>query len=670
MIKFYKFIIGPKIKYIKYYKNRIFHLLKNKFFLFKKWSIVYVKPIYNLVSYLNIKNNNYFKSCNIDNYSNRLLKKIIRLQKILFNTTKSIDFNKYKFNSLSVNFRNLGLISMIEKLYNKRVIVNFVEKKSIHLNSDVFSSAVALKLRNRNNKVVRILRKAIVKMVRIPDLHSRITSDDCIKAMNKNNIINTIKQQVVNGIRFEASGRLTRRLIAMRAVLKYRCAGSLKNIRSSFNNLSSALLRGYAKSNLQYININSKTRNGTFGVKTWVSSHNFRLPLEKYNILFCSGLCLFLVNIFLDKALVKSHYNIMFYLVAILFSVGLIQTAIIRNFGNAKSPISNKYLNNGTLEWIYTITPAFILVLIAFPFFKLLFLMDEVIDPWLSVSAENYPWYWNYQYPNFLNSDGDFVEFDSYLVAETDLDEGTLRMLEVNNGVILPDIVHNWSLFKVIQCSSPSNANKAFQGLDVVVKPKLDDLCNIQSNPLPHLDFSRIEDMLAELKNNAHSMSEDRITTLEKNIKDNLNQLKVKGNEAHSIFFPQFLQLYTVFNDLSSVNEFKDLYVVMDKVNKLSLEDTPKPPKSLLESDPIKFWKEQVKCANRLHDQNITILNLLKNYVKSNDLLSTQHKTELFTAIKNLQKTAANIATTDKTIFKENIESSKILTELRNIRTK
>jgi len=77
-----------------------------------------------------------------------------------------------------------------------------------------------------------------------------------------------------------------------------------------------------------------------------------------------------------------------------------------------------------------------------------------------------------------------------------------------------------------------------------------------------------------------------------------------------------------------------------------------------------------VKYANRLHDQNITILNLLKNYVKSNDLLCTQHKTELFTAIKNLQKTAANIANTDKAIFKENIESSKILTELRNIRTK
>jgi hypothetical protein len=147
------------------------------------------------------------------------------------------------------------------------VEIELVESRSVHLNSDVFSSAVALKLRDRKNKAVRILRKAILQMVRIPDLHTLITFDDTIEEMNKNNIIKTIKQQVVSGVRFEASGRLTRRLTAMRAVFKYRYAGSLKNIRSSFNNIPSTMLRGYVKSNSQYTLINSKTRNGTFGLK-------------------------------------------------------------------------------------------------------------------------------------------------------------------------------------------------------------------------------------------------------------------------------------------------------------------------------------------------------------------------------------------------------------------
>ena len=143
------------------------------------------------------------------------------------------------------------------------------------------------------------------------------------------------------------------------------------------------------------------------------------------------------------EALVEFHDNIMYYLVAILFAVGWIQGAIIRNFDSSRSPISNKYLNHGTLiELVWTITPALILVLIAFPSFKLLYLMDEVTDPSLSVLAEGHQWYWSYEYPDFLNSDGDFVEFDSYLVPESDLEEGALRMLEVDNRVILPEITH------------------------------------------------------------------------------------------------------------------------------------------------------------------------------------------------------------------------------------
>ena len=143
------------------------------------------------------------------------------------------------------------------------------------------------------------------------------------------------------------------------------------------------------------------------------------------------------------EALVELHNNIMYYLVAILFAVGWIQGSIVKNFDHSIAPISNKYVNHGTLiELIWTITPALILVLIAFPSFKLLYLMDEVTDPSLSVVAEGHQWYWSYEYPDFLNSEGDNIEFDSYLVPEPDLEKGGLRMLEVDNRVILPEITH------------------------------------------------------------------------------------------------------------------------------------------------------------------------------------------------------------------------------------
>ena len=104
------------------------------------------------------------------------------------------------------------------------------------------------------------------------------------------------------------------------------------------------------------------------------------------------------------EGLVELHDNIMYYLVIILFGVGWIMISIIRNYINKKSPISHKYLNHGTLiELIWTITPALILILIAFPSFKLLYLMDEVSDPSMSVLAEGHQWYWSYQYPDFLD---------------------------------------------------------------------------------------------------------------------------------------------------------------------------------------------------------------------------------------------------------------------------
>jgi ubiquinol-cytochrome c reductase cytochrome b subunit len=200
---------------------------------------------------------------------------------------------------------------------------------------------------------------------------------------------------------------------------------------------------------------------------TYKESYNYLLSLSGYSLSsICIGLFTLLSTFntfgkdycdsprpwglyFQDSAtpqmegLVELHDNIMFYLVIILFGVGWIMISMIRNYVNVTSPISHKYLNHGTLiELIWTITPALILILIAFPSFKLLYLMDEVSDPAMSVLAEGHQWYWSYQYPDFLNSDGEFIEFDSYLVPESDLEDGALRMLEVDNRVILPELTH------------------------------------------------------------------------------------------------------------------------------------------------------------------------------------------------------------------------------------
>lgn len=143
------------------------------------------------------------------------------------------------------------------------------------------------------------------------------------------------------------------------------------------------------------------------------------------------------------EALVELHDNIMFYLVIVLYAVGWMLISIIVKFAVTKSAITNKYVSHGTMvELIWTITPGLILIFIAFTSFKLLYLMDEVSDINMTLYIEGHQWYWSYQYPDFLDNDGEFIEYDSYLVPESDLEDGALRMLDVDERVIIPEITH------------------------------------------------------------------------------------------------------------------------------------------------------------------------------------------------------------------------------------
>jgi LAGLIDADG DNA endonuclease family protein/cytochrome c oxidase subunit II-like protein len=88
------------------------------------------------------------------------------------------------------------------------------------------------------------------------------------------------------------------------------------------------------------------------------------------------------------EGIVDLHNRIMFYLVVILFGVSWIMLSIIWNFNKSRNKLVYRYLNHGTLiELIWTVGPALVLVAIAFPSFKLLYLMDEVIDPAMTVKV-------------------------------------------------------------------------------------------------------------------------------------------------------------------------------------------------------------------------------------------------------------------------------------------
>nr|YP_009407034.1 cytochrome c oxidase subunit 2 [Typhlatya garciai]ASA39583.1 cytochrome c oxidase subunit 2 [Typhlatya garciai] len=157
---------------------------------------------------------------------------------------------------------------------------------------------------------------------------------------------------------------------------------------------------------------------------------------------------------FQDSASPLMEQLIFFYdhatLVLILITtlVGYIMSSLFFN------KLTNRFLMEGqTIEMIWTVLPALILIFIALPSLRLLYLLDEVGTPSVTVKAIGHQWYWSYEYSDFLQ-----VSFDSYMIPSSELPDKGFRLLEVDNRTILPmntqirvlvsaaDVIHSWTI--------------------------------------------------------------------------------------------------------------------------------------------------------------------------------------------------------------------------------
>jgi len=141
--------------------------------------------------------------------------------------------------------------------------------------------------------------------------------------------------------------------------------------------------------------------------------------------------------------IVTLHNTIGFYLILICFAVFWVLFSIVYYYNENKNPIAYKYLTHGSIiELIWTISPVFILIAIAFPSFRLLYLMDEVLSPTLTIKVVGHQWYWSYEYSDFISESGESIDFDSYMIPESDLELGQFRLLDVDNKLVVPVDCH------------------------------------------------------------------------------------------------------------------------------------------------------------------------------------------------------------------------------------
>jgi len=85
------------------------------------------------------------------------------------------------------------------------------------------------------------------------------------------------------------------------------------------------------------------------------------------------------------------------------------------------------------VETIWTILPDIILILIALPSLRILYIIDEINNPSLTVKTIGHQWYWSYEHTDYED-----LSFDSYIIPTSELKPGELRLLEVDNRVVLP----------------------------------------------------------------------------------------------------------------------------------------------------------------------------------------------------------------------------------------
>nr|AMH84605.1 cytochrome c oxidase subunit II [Chrysomya megacephala] len=150
----------------------------------------------------------------------------------------------------------------------------------------------------------------------------------------------------------------------------------------------------------------------------------------------------------LMEQLIFFHDHALLILVMITVLVGYLMFMLFFN------KYVNRYLLHGqTIEIIWTILPAIILLFIAFPSLRLLYLLDEINEPSITLKAIGHQWYWSYEYSDFAN-----IEFDSYMIPTNELSIDNFRLLDVDNRVVLPmnsqirilvtaaDVIHSWTI--------------------------------------------------------------------------------------------------------------------------------------------------------------------------------------------------------------------------------
>lgn len=146
------------------------------------------------------------------------------------------------------------------------------------------------------------------------------------------------------------------------------------------------------------------------------------------------------------------HNTLLIVIFSIAILVGVLLIYVIWRFRKKKNPVPSQNTHNVPLEILWTLIPAVIVLVLMFPALRALYFMDQVPEAAMTVKVTGHQWYWTYDYPD------NKIGFDSYMLKDKDLKPGDLRLLSVDNPLVIPaqtvvriqmtstDVIHSWAV--------------------------------------------------------------------------------------------------------------------------------------------------------------------------------------------------------------------------------
>jgi len=205
------------------------------------------------------------------------------------------------------------------------------------------------------------------------------------------------------------------------------------------------------------------------------------LKIYSNNFIFCDSMTNWQIGMQdpatpMMEGIINFHNHIMLFIIGIgIFVFWLLARCVIL-FSHNNNKIVDNFTHCTSLEIIWTILPAIILMTIAIPSFGLLYSIEELLDPSITIKVIGHQWYWNYEYSdyNYLTETGEDLTFDSYMLPTDSLKTGYHRLLEVDNRLVLPynvhirvlitaaDVLHSWAVpaFGIKSDACPGRLNQ------------------------------------------------------------------------------------------------------------------------------------------------------------------------------------------------------------------